>query len=141
MITSVTLHLPEVVMQRARYTASAVQQPLEEVLTAILAATLPDMDDVPSDMRAELARIAWLSEQELWTIARSAMTGEQQEQFRHLTSLQAQQPLTQEEQTNLELLRQEYGRVTLRKARAFALLSLRGGQSLYNVYGAKDDYS
>lgn len=130
MITSVTLHLPEAIMQRARYTASAAQQPLEDVLTAILAATLPDIDDVPSDMKAELARMTWLSEQELWAIARSVMTGEQQEQLHHLTRLQAQQPLTTEEQVNLESLRQEYGRVTLRKARAFALLSLRGGHSL-----------
>lgn len=129
-IQSVTLYLPEPVMQRARQAANTLQRPVEEVLTSILAATLPDVEDAPLDMRADLARMTWFSDQELWTIARSAMTEEQQEQLRRMTRLQARRPLTQEEQETLESLRQEYGRVTLRKARAYALLSLRGGRPL-----------
>jgi hypothetical protein len=129
-IQSVTLYLPEAVMQRARQAANTLQRPLEEVLTSILAATLPDVEDAPLDMRADLARMTWFSDQELWTIAHSAMTEGQQEQLRRMTRLQAQRPLTQEEQQALEALRQEYGRVTLRKARAYALLSLRGGRPL-----------
>lgn len=82
------------------------------------------------DVRADLTRMTWLSDQELWAIARSMMTEEQQERLHYLTKLQAQRPLTQEEQEAIEFLRQEYGRVTLRKARAYALLSLRGGRPL-----------
>jgi len=82
------------------------------------------------DVRADLTRMTWLSDQELWAIARSMMTEEQQERLHYLTKLQAQRPLTQEEQEAIEFLRQEYGRVTLRKARAYALLSLQGGRPL-----------
>jgi len=82
------------------------------------------------DTRADLARMTWLSDQELWAIARSMMTEEQQERLHYLTKLQTQRMLNQEEQEALEFLRQEYGRVTLRKARAYALLSLRGGRPL-----------
>jgi hypothetical protein len=117
-------------MQRARQAADVLQRPLEETLTAILTATLPDMEDVPLDMRAELARMTWLGDQELWTIARGAMVEEQQKRLRSLTNLQAQRTLTQQEREALDALRQEYGRVTLRKARAYALLSLRGGRLL-----------
>jgi hypothetical protein len=74
--------------------------------------------------------MTWLSDQELWAIARSMMTEEQQERLHYLTKLQTQRMLNQEEQEALEFLRQEYGRVTLRKARAYALLSLRGGRPL-----------
>lgn len=77
-----------------------------------------------------VARMTWLNDHELWAIARSTITEEQQNQLYYLTELQTQRPLTPEEQTTLETLRQEYGRVTLRKARAYALLSLRGGRPL-----------
>jgi uncharacterized protein YnzC (UPF0291/DUF896 family) len=58
------------------------------------------------------------------------MAEDQQERLRHLSELPTQRPLTEEEQESLEGLRREYGYVTLRKARAYALLSLRGGRSL-----------
>jgi len=117
-------------MQRAKQVADVLQRPLEETLTAILVATLPDIEDVPLDMRTDLARMTWLSDQELWAIARSAMTEDHQGRLCHLTNLRTQRSLTQEEQEALDALRQEYGRVTLRKARAYALLSLRGGRLL-----------
>jgi len=129
-LQSITLHLPETVMRRARQTADVLQRPLEEVLTAILAAALPEVEDAPADMQAELIRMTWLSDGELWVIAQSTMPDDQQEQLRRLTELQTRRPLTPEEQETLEALRREYGRVTLRKARAYALLSLRGGRPL-----------
>jgi hypothetical protein len=126
----VTLHLPEAVLRRAKQTANALDRPLEEVLTDVLAATLPNVDDAPPDMQAELARMTWFSDQELWVIARSTMPDQQQKQLWYLTELQTRRSLIQEEQEMLDALRQEYGRVTLRKARAYALLSLRGGRLL-----------
>lgn len=129
-VKSVTLHLPEIVMKRARYTAEALQRPLEEVLATMLEAVLPDIEDAPLNMRADLARMTWFSDQELWDIAHSTMSEERQERLHALAELQAQRSLTSEEQENLETLRQEYGQTTLYKARAYALLSLRGGRPL-----------
>jgi len=127
---SIILHLSDAVMRRAKRAADVLQHPLEEVLSATLAAALPDVEDAPTDMQADLARMTWLSDQELWASAHSAMPDEQQAQLQYLAQLQAQRSLTQEEQENLEALRQEYGRITLRKARAYALLSMRGGRPL-----------
>lgn len=129
---NVTLTLPDSLMRRAQQTAHTLQRPLEEVLTDTLVAALPDLEDAPLDMQAELAQMAWLNEAALWTIAHSDLSTNQQETLQTLTDLQSQRVLTQDEQALLEELRQEYGRVTLRKARAFALLSLRGGHPLLN---------
>lgn len=131
-LQTVTLHLPETTMRRARQSANILQRPLEDVLVNMLAATLPDLDleEVPPGMQAELLHMTWLTDNELWTIARSTMTGKQQERLRYLADLQAQRPLTPDELETLDALRREYGRVTLRKARAYALLSLRGGKPL-----------
>ena len=126
----VTLDLPESVLQRADQAAQALQHPLEEVLVDMLAAVLPDMEDAPADVQADLVRMTWLSDQDLWAVARDAMPNEQQEQLQHLAEVQAQRPLTPDEQKILAELRTAYGRVTLRKARAYVLLSLRGGAPL-----------
>jgi hypothetical protein len=107
-----------------------LQCPLEDVLTATLAAALPNVEDAPPEMWAELARMNWLSDQALWIIAHSTMPSEQQEQMRALSEAQSQRLLAPEEQKTLEALRREYGRVTLRKSHAYALLSMRGGRPL-----------
>ena len=127
---NVTLTLPDSLMRRAQQTARTLQRPLEEMLTDTLVAALPDLEDAPLDMQAELAQMAWLNEAALWAIAHSEIFSNQQETLQTLTDLQSQRVLTQDEQALLKELRREYGRVTLRKARAFALLSLRGGHPL-----------
>ena len=76
----VTLDLPEAVLQRANQAAHALQHPIEEVLIDMLAAVLPHVDDTPPDIRAEVVGVAWLSDQELWAMARGTMPSEQEEQ-------------------------------------------------------------
>lgn len=126
----VTLQLPEFIMQRAKEAADALHRPVEEILTAILAAALPDLADVPLEMHSDLAQMTWLSDADLWTIARSTLPDDRQARLQHLAKIQARRGLSEEEQTTLESLRRDYGQVTLRKARAYALLSLRAGQPL-----------
>ena len=58
------------------------------------------------------------------------MSGKLEQKWQQLVKNQAQRSLLPEEQAQLEELRREYGRITLRKARAYALLSLRGGKPL-----------
>ena len=129
-MTTITLTLPEQTMEQAQQAAAALQRPVEEVLSALLASVLPTMQDVPDDMQAALVRMTWLESQELWRIAREQMSAASQEQLQQLTHLQGQHPLTLDEQAQLDALRQDYGRRTLLKARAYVLLSLRGGEPL-----------
>jgi hypothetical protein len=131
-MTTITLTLPEQTMKRAQEAAAALQRPVEELLSDMLSAVLPTTHDTPADMQAELTRMTWLDSQELWRIAQGQMSAEAQERLQELTHLQAQRPLGPEEQTQLDVLRQDYGRMTLLKARAYALLSLRGGEPLLN---------
>ena len=129
-MTTITLTLPERTMEQAQQAAAALQRPVEDVLCDLLTAVLPTMHDVPDDMQAELMRMTWLDSQELWRMAREQMSAAAQAQLQQLTHLQGQLPLTPDEQGQLDALRQAYGRVTLLKARAYALLSLRGGEPL-----------
>ena len=129
-IQTITFRLSDTVLKRAQQAAAILHRPVEDVLAAALDAALPNMDDAPAILQAELAAMTWTTDQELWAIARSAMPKEQQGRLQDLAEQQAKRTLTSDEQNLLEALRNEYGRVTLRKARAFALLSLRGGRPL-----------
>ena len=129
-MTTITLTLPERIMEQAQQAAVVLQRPVEEVLRDLLVAVLPTMQDVPDDMQAALIRMTWLDSQELWRIAREQMSTVAQEQLQQLTHLQGRRPLTSDEQAQLDALRQDYGRMTLLKGRAYALLSLRGGKPL-----------
>jgi hypothetical protein len=129
-MTTITLTLSDQTMEQAQQAATALKRPVEEILSELLAAALPTVHDAPADMQPELTRMTWLDSQELWRIARGSMSAEAQERLQQLTHLQGQRALTAAEQEQLDALRQEYGRTTLLKARAYALLSLRGGEPL-----------
>jgi hypothetical protein len=61
------------------------------------------------------------------------MLGEQQEQMRALAEAQITRSLTSKEQDTLDALRKEYGQITLSKAHAYALLSLRSGRPVLST--------
>lgn len=129
-LQSITLDLPDSLVRRANQAASTLNRPLEEVLTATLAASLPDLGDVPLEMQAELARMTWASDRELWAISRETLAETDEKELMGLVEAQAEGGPAPADSQRLEQLRHQYGRLTLRKARAFALLSLRGGTPL-----------
>lgn len=129
-VQHITLPLSETIADRARQAASVLQKPVEEALAAMLAAALPDLDDVPPAMRTDLARMSWMSDEALWDVATSVMPPGKQEQLRYLAEIPRQRLLTRTEEETLDAHCQEYGKLTLCEARAYALLSMRGGRLL-----------
>lgn len=129
-LRNVTLHLSDTTFERARMAARVLQRPIEDVLSDALAAAFPSIQDAPADMQRELAELTWLSDEDLWAVAHSAMSVAHQQRLRELDKLNNSRSLTVEEMVELESLREEYGRFTLRKARALAVLSMRGGRPL-----------
>jgi hypothetical protein len=99
--------------------------PVEEVLTAMLDGVLPLLDDVPPDMQAELVEMTWLDDAALLSIAEATILDEDQQR---LADLSGRDALAADEQEALDTLRDRYGKMTLRKARALALLSVRSGK-------------
>ncbi len=123
---TVTLKMPAPVYQRAQRAATALQRPMEEVLVDTLNVALPPLDDVPQEMVSELAAMISLTDEALWHIARSVMPTKRQTMLHSLSSAQRERELTPAETRKLRELQQEYGRFTLRKAQAYALLHHRG---------------
>ena len=126
---TITIQLPKPVLHRAQEAAKTLHFPVEDVLSRMLTAAFADTN-APSEIRAELTRMAWLSEQKLWNIARSEMSQDQQNRMRQLADIQGTRHLNGDEEDRLEALRQEYAHITLLKAHAYSLLSMRSGKPL-----------
>ena len=124
---TITIELPRVVIEQVYRAADLLKTPVNDLFASTLSSSLPDLRDVPAEMQAELTRMTWLSDADLWEIAHAVLTDDEQTEL-HL--LAQNEKLTASEQQRLEELRAEYGRILLRKARAYALLSLRGGKPL-----------
>lgn len=126
-MSNITLDLPEQTLKQARQAAEALQRPVEDVLRDMLTAVLPVLEDIPPALQNEIAEMTWLSNDDLWKIARAELSADAQSELQQLSQIVQ---LTPKQEAELDALRHTYGRVTLRKARAYALLSLRSGQTL-----------
>ena len=122
----VNVPLPLNIYYRLERTAQHLKKPVETLLSETLQAALPATDEIPEKIQLELANLTLLEIPELRQIAQSEMTLDDQQVLEQLLDLQGMRPLTNQEMTQLESLRTEYGRVLLRKARAFAILAKRG---------------
>jgi len=125
-VQTVTLQLPYPLYRRASHAADILQSPIEETLIRTLDTALPPTEEVPAEIRAEVDALDTLSDDALWEVAQSILPTQQQERLDTLLDAQSMRSLTTDEATELEELRIKYGRILLRKARAYALLSERG---------------
>jgi hypothetical protein len=126
-MTIITLNLPEKTIIQAKHAAAILNRSVEEVLVEMLTAVLPSVQDAPEALQAELAGMTWMDNKALWTIARSAMPQIDQDRMRQLSEMENR---SESDEQELENLRNEYGRITLIKSRAYAILSLRGGKPI-----------
>ena len=126
MASSITVKIPQPLYHRLEHVAARLQKPVTDMLVETLQAALPPVDEIPDHIQAEVASLDKLETAELYEVAESQMADADQDALEYLLDVQATRPLTDEEAVRLESLRLEYGRVLLRKARAFALLAERG---------------
>ncbi len=125
-LQTVTLTMPESIYRRVKRSAEALRRPPEEIIVETLNVALPGADDVPLEMAEELPTMRALPDKKLWEMARNVMPAKQQARLRALSAAQRERALKLAELQKLDDLLQAYGRITLRKAQAYALLHERG---------------
>lgn len=124
---TITVTLPNVLYERVRSTAEASARSVEDVCTQSIALSLPELeDDLPSEIRSELAALPLLSDAKLEALAHGEMSDESQKQLEMLAEVQKHRPLSVAEETRLNRLLAEAQRCMLRKAEAYRLLARRG---------------
>ncbi len=127
--TTITVTIPDRLYHRLQSVAQDTNRPISDVLIASAEAALP-LDSraagLPPALADELAAMRQLSDQALWNATRPTLTLEQQNRLDELTQISKVRVLASAEQSELTSLLSEYDRSVLRRAQAFALLSLRG---------------
>lgn len=136
-MATLTFEVSDSLLSRAREVAQALNRPIEDVLVGALAIGIPDVHDAPSSVRYELLEMAFLDEESLWQITKGEMASEEQRELQVLLEVK-ERPLVPQEQERLQELRESYGKTMHRKARAYALLSLRSGQPLLAALDVTD---
>ncbi len=124
---SVTLTVPDYVYDRARKIAEATAQPVEQVIRRQIEEAFSEpLPVLPPDEEAELAALAQLSDDALWTIAREQMPTDLQARMQTLMDRNNLGTITGAERRELETLVGRGDRLMLRKAEASAILTRRG---------------
>jgi hypothetical protein len=122
-----TIAIPNALYEKAQRLAQHTSQSVDEFICTRLAGALDQpVLDLPSDERAELQAMSYLSTDALWTIAREQMPPDIQHTMSQLMDKNSQGTITTEEFRDLSTLVERGQRLTLRKAQAMKLLLDRG---------------
>ncbi len=119
---TVTVHLTENVFQQIKQLAKARQHSVEDEVAAVVAAALPLADN---DNEAQLAQLAFLSDEELEQIARTRLSEKERGRMETLSAKQRGQGLTATEQNEVDALLNRYDWLILLRAEATRLLKER----------------
>ncbi len=126
MSQTITLTLPDDVLQPVQRVAQATQQLVEELLVTALQAVLPALEGLPPDVMQHLVALESLDDQTLWRVMLETVPLNQQQRLHDLLLRNQAGILTDAEREQLVLLQQQADLVMLRKARAAVLLRFRG---------------
>ena len=122
-----TIAIPQTLYEKARRLATQTSQQVEDVICTRLEGALDQpLLDLPTDERAELQAMSYLSDDPLWTIAREQMQPALQESMSQLMEKNSQGTITEDETRALSALVERGQRLTLRKSQAMKLLLDRG---------------
>ena len=123
---TITLTLPDNILQPAQRVAQATRQSVEELLVTALQAALPTLEGLPPDVVQHLVALESLDDQTLWQVMLETVPLDQQHQLHALLLRNQAGMLTDAEREQLAILQQQTDLVMLRKARAAVLLRFRG---------------
>jgi plasmid stability protein len=123
---TLTLHLPDRLYARLQQRAQQSNRTLEAELLEVLSTAVPAEESLPQPLAEELARLDGMNEAALWQAARSRLSAEASAQLEVLHIKRQQEGLSETEARPLAELVQQYERSMLIRARASAILKLRG---------------
>jgi hypothetical protein len=126
MSRTITLTLPDDVLQPVQRVAQATKQSVEALLVIALQAALPTLEALPPDVMQDLIALESLNDQALWRGMLETVPLDQQHRLHDLLSRNQEGILTDSEREQLVILQQQADLVMLRKACAAVLLRFRG---------------
>ena len=123
---AITLHLPETLYERFRQRAEWSRRSLETELLEAVASAVPAEAELSPELIRAVEALEGLADEELWLLARKAMSPEASQELEALHLKQRDEGLSQDEDAARARLIQEYEQTMLIRAQAAKLLKDRG---------------
>ena len=121
------IQIPDALYRSLQRMAQLMRHPVEEVVTRALESSVPPLpENLPEAMRADLLTLENLSDDDLWRVARGAVSEAHARRHGELLAKNRAGTPSVEEQAELAQLRTQADQLMLRKAYAYALLKWRG---------------
>jgi hypothetical protein len=125
-VQEVTILLPSEIFEQIKRAAANASRSVNDVLVEAVIAAAPTAGPAPSTTRVALAQMAYLNDAALWHAARTTMTPDQRDRLEQLHIQQQRDRLSHAEHEEEQALLDLYRGTVLVRARAAALLKLRG---------------
>jgi hypothetical protein len=126
-LQTITVKLPQALYHRLERAAEMTNQPLDAVLLQTIRGNIPpSLEDVPPELRAELAAMLQLSDDDLCAVAQGPIDSKKWRRHHRLLEKNAASTLGERDRQEMERLRTEVDRHVLRTSFALALLKWRG---------------
>lgn len=123
---TVTLTVPETVLQRLTRTAQRAHRSVDAIMVEMITAAVTSEGVSIQALREALGQMAYLNDAALWQAARATVLPPQRELLENLHQKQQRTSLTVDEDVEREALERLYGDTLLVRAQAAVLLMQRG---------------
>ena len=125
-LEQITVSLPEKIYRQVQQRSQQSLRSVADELVAMVAASLPDLEQLPVDLQEELAQLDLFTDEELWRAAQMTAPTDKTMRMQDLVEKQQLEGLTASEQAEAELLSRFFNRVMLVRAKATVVLQARG---------------
>ncbi|MBI5293572.1 MAG: hypothetical protein HY872_16980 [Chloroflexi bacterium] len=119
-----TVQLPKRLFERLERAAKRLHRPVDEYIIQSLDLSIPP--ELPVDWQAELEEMLYFNDEKLRQAAEPLFSPNEQKRLRELNYSAGERELTDAEQKEADALLEKYHFSTVRRARALAVLKMRG---------------
>ena len=121
----VTLSIPQPVYEQIRQAAKKKHRSVDELMVEAIAAAASTANISASQMRSDLAQMAYLNDAALWQAARATLSPSQRERMENLHHKKQREGLNADEQIEAEALEALFRDTLIVRAQAAVLLKQR----------------
>lgn len=123
---AMTITIPDSLFQMLKHKAQIMHRPVEDLVVQTLTVAVSPVADVPPDLMLELDAMVNFRDDALWAATKPSFSSTERARLERLNALAGERPLSEAEKREQSQLLQAWQRSMAKRARAFAILKLRG---------------
>ena len=123
---TLTIEIPGNLFRLLKQKAEFMHRPVEELVVQTLAVAASPAPDLPPELALELEAMLNFSDDALWAATKPSISATERARLEQLNALAGERKLSEAEQKEQNQLLAAWQRSLARRAKAFAILQLRG---------------